>query len=64
MSLFTRRLLSFGLKTSGRAPQTASCLRVSMPERRGRLWRPPSDVLQLSELEGEEHKSDNQVENG
>ena len=58
--LFTKgRLLSFGLKTSGRAPQTASCLRVSMPERRNRLWRPPSDVLQLSGLE--EVKSISQI---
>lgn len=46
----TRRL-SFGLKTSGRALQAASCLHVSAPERRNRLWRPLSDVHQLPDLE-------------
>lgn len=43
--------LSSGLKISGRALRKASYLHVSGPERRHRPWRPPSDFLQLPELE-------------
>lgn len=52
MVLFVKTwLLSFGLKTSGKALQTASCLHVSVPEHRNRPWRPRSHVLQLPELQ-------------
>lgn len=58
MVLFIKTwLLSFGLKTSGKALQTALCLHVSVPERRSRPWRPRSDVLPLPELEETKHTS-------
>lgn len=52
MASFTKTWPLFsGLKISGRAPRTASCLHVSEPERRNRPWHPPSGDLQLPALQ-------------